>query len=132
MNGSIKENIKNITFCNSYEKEKYENVVSAYALLKDFFEMDSADHTEIGERGVSLSGGQKQRISLSRCVYEDRDIYLLDDPLSSLDNQVADHLIKHVLSDDGQLKNKSRIAVGHNVSLLKEAVSITCVQMLLK
>ena len=132
MNGSIKENIKNITFCNSYEKEKYENVVSACALLKDFHEMDSADQTEIGERGVSLSGGQKQRISLSRCVYEDRDIYLLDDPLSSLDNQVADHLIKHVLSDDGQLKNKSRIAVGHNVSLLKEAVSITCVQMLLK
>jgi ABC-type multidrug transport system fused ATPase/permease subunit len=31
---------------------------------------------------VNLSGGQKARIQFARAVYADRDIYILDDPLS--------------------------------------------------
>ena len=51
--------------------------------------MPSGDETEIGERGVNLSGGQKQRISLARALYSDRDIYILDDPLSAVDSHVG-------------------------------------------
>lgn len=43
----------------------------------------------IGERGVNVSGGQKARISLARAIYSNADIYLLDDPLSAVDPQVA-------------------------------------------
>ncbi len=43
----------------------------------------------IGERGVNISGGQKARISLARAVYSNADIYLLDDPLSAVDPEVA-------------------------------------------
>ena len=45
--------------------------------------------TLIGERGINISGGQKARISLARAVYSDADIYLLDDPLSAVDPEVA-------------------------------------------
>ena len=45
--------------------------------------------TEIGEKGINLSGGQKQRVSLARAVYSNRDIYLLDDPLSAVDANVG-------------------------------------------
>jgi ABC-type multidrug transport system fused ATPase/permease subunit len=31
---------------------------------------------------VNLSGGQKARIQLARAVYANRDIYILNDPLS--------------------------------------------------
>lgn len=44
--------------------------------------------TEIGEKGINLSGGQKARISLARAVYADREIILLDDPISALDANV--------------------------------------------
>jgi len=44
--------------------------------------------TEIGERGINLSGGQKARVSLARAVYSDKDLILLDDPLSALDANV--------------------------------------------
>ena len=52
------------------------------------------DDTLVGERGVSLSGGQKARITLARALYCDVDIYLLDDPLSAVDSQVAKHIFQ--------------------------------------
>lgn len=43
----------------------------------------------VGEKGITLSGGQKARIALARALYEEADIYLLDDPLSAVDAKVA-------------------------------------------
>lgn len=77
-----------------------------------------ADQTEIGEKGVNLSGGQKQRISLARAIYNDADIYLLDDPLSSVDSHVRNYLMKEVLSDSGILKGKTRILITNDFSTL--------------
>ena len=50
------------------------------------------DLTEIGERGATLSGGQKQRVQLARALYQDADVYLLDDPFSAVDAQTATSL----------------------------------------
>ncbi len=56
--------------------------------------MEYGDQTQIGERGVTLSGGQKARVNLARAVYNQADIYLLDDPLSAVDTKVARHLFE--------------------------------------
>ena len=58
------------------------------------------------QQGVNLSGGQKQRVSLARAVYQDEDIYLLDDPLSAVDAHVGRHLFDKVVGPQGLLKNK--------------------------
>lgn len=39
-----------------------------------------------------IKGGQKARISLARALYSDAQIYLLDDPLSAVDSNVARQL----------------------------------------
>ncbi len=57
-------------------------------------------------QGINLSGGQKQRISLARAVYQNRDIYLLDDPLSAVDSHVGKHIFDNVIGDKGLLQNK--------------------------
>ena len=57
-------------------------------------------------QGINLSGGQKQRVSLARAVYQDSDIYLLDDPLSAVDSHVGKHIFDKVLGPQGILKNK--------------------------
>lgn len=51
----------------------------------------------LGEQGANLSGGQKQRISLARAIYSNRDIYLLDDPLSAMDQHVGTRLFEDVI-----------------------------------
>ena len=53
-----------------------------------------------------MSGGQKQRVSLARAVYQDSDIYLLDDPLSAVDAHVGKHIFDKVVGPDGLLKYK--------------------------
>jgi ABC-type multidrug transport system fused ATPase/permease subunit len=55
----------------------------------DINDFSHGDLTEIGQRGINLSGGQKQRIQLARAVYNDADIYLLDDPFSAVDAHTA-------------------------------------------
>ncbi|KAA6372727.1 MAG: putative multidrug resistance-associated protein 4, partial [Streblomastix strix] len=55
----------------------------------DFQILPAGDQTAIGEKGVNLSGGQKARIQLARAVYSDKDIYILDDPLSAVDAHVG-------------------------------------------
>ena len=57
-------------------------------------------------QGINLSRGQKQRVSLARAVYQDSDIYLLDDPLSVVDSHVGKHIFDKVIGPQGMLKNK--------------------------
>ncbi|KAM9035583.1 ATP-binding cassette sub-family C member 2-like isoform 2-T2 [Sarcophilus harrisii] len=112
---------ENILFGSVMQKQYYERVLEACALLPDLEQFPNGDQTEIGERGVNISGGQKQRVSLARAVYNDADIYLLDDPLSAVDVHVGKHLFEKVIGSSGLLKNKTRILVTHNLALLPQA-----------
>ena len=72
-------------------------VIEACALKPDLDILSGGDQTEIGENGINLSGGQKQRVSLARAVYNNADLYLLDDPLSAVDSHVGKHIFEKVI-----------------------------------
>ncbi len=75
-----------------YYNLKYPLIIATPALnslLKDLKLLKCGDLTYIGDKGVNLSGGQRARISLARALYDDAEIYLLDDPLSAVDESVA-------------------------------------------
>ncbi|XP_010958823.2 multidrug resistance-associated protein 1-like isoform X1 [Camelus bactrianus] len=111
---------ENILFGSVMQKQFYERVLEACALLPDLEQLPNGDQTEIGERGVNISGGQKHRVSLARAVYSGADIYLLDDPLSAVDVHVGKQLFEKVIGSSGILKNKTRILVTHNLALLPQ------------
>lgn len=70
---------------------------------------------QIGERGLNLSGGQKQRVSMARAVYSNRDIFLLDDPLSAVDAHVGKHIFEECIKKE--LDGKSIIFVTHQLQV---------------
>uniref|UniRef100_A0A8C9FEP8 MRP2 protein n=1 Tax=Pavo cristatus TaxID=9049 RepID=A0A8C9FEP8_PAVCR len=120
-NATLKDNI---LFGSELDEARYQKVIKACALLPDLELLPAGDQTEIGEKGINLSGGQKQRVSLARAVYNDADIYILDDPLSAVDAHVGKHLFEHVLGPKGLLQKKTRILVTHSISFLPQVDNI--------
>uniref|UniRef100_A0A8B9S7F4 Multidrug resistance-associated protein 4 n=1 Tax=Apteryx owenii TaxID=8824 RepID=A0A8B9S7F4_APTOW len=112
----------NILFDKEYEKEKYEKVLKVCALKKDMELLANGDLTVIGDRGATLSGGQKARVNLARAVYQDADIYLLDDPLSAVDAEVGRHLFEKCICQ--ALHQKVSVLVTHQLQYLRAATQI--------
>ncbi|XP_072240755.1 ATP-binding cassette sub-family C member 4-like [Leuresthes tenuis] len=112
----------NILFGKELDPRKYERVIRACALRRDLELLPDGDQTLIGDRGATLSGGQKARVNLARAVYQDADIYLLDDPLSAVDAEVGRHLFEQCIC--GLLRNKPRILVTHQLQYLQTADQI--------
>ncbi|UYV72644.1 hypothetical protein LAZ67_10000151 [Cordylochernes scorpioides] len=98
----------NILYTAEFNERFYQKVLKSCSLTSDLEILPGGDLAEIGEKGINLSGGQKQRVSLARAVYQDMDLYLLDDPLSAVDAHVATHLFDHVIGPRGMLANKVR------------------------
>jgi ABC-type proline/glycine betaine transport system ATPase subunit len=63
-----------------------------------------------------LSGGQKARVGLARAVYSDRDLILMDDPISALDANVKKKIFKNVFMR--KFAKKTRILVTHAIDFL--------------
>ncbi|GLT78147.1 hypothetical protein SLA2020_496930 [Shorea laevis] len=117
--GSIQENI---LFGSVMDPVRYAAVLQKSCLVKDLEILPYGDLAEIGERGVNLSGGQKQRVQLARALYQDADIYLLDDPFSAVDAHTATRLFNDYIM--GALSGKTVLLVTHQVDFLPAFTSI--------
>jgi len=77
--------------------------------------------TLTGEKGVILSGGQKQRVALARAFYHQSPVLILDDPVSQVDPETADHIM-------GSLgvvtRGKTVLLISHRPSMARFADSI--------
>ncbi|XP_044431466.1 ABC transporter C family member 10 [Triticum aestivum] len=112
----------NILFGSSMDRERYHNTLARCSLVKDLEMLPYGDRTQIGERGVNLSGGQKHRVQLARALYQNADIYLLDDPFSAVDAHTATSLFnEYVMS---ALSDKTVLLVTHQVDFLPAFDSI--------
>jgi ABC-type multidrug transport system fused ATPase/permease subunit len=111
--GTIQDNI---LFGSPLHENRYLEVLNICSLVKDLELLPYGDHTVIGERGVNLSGGQKQRIQLARALYQDADLYLLDDPFSAVDAHTASSLFNDYVM--GALSGKAVLLVTHQIDFL--------------
>jgi len=106
---------ENIVFGLPFDESKYRAVLERCSLQRDLELLASSDLTQISEGGSNLSGGQKQRINLARAVYAEKDIFLLDDPLSAVDAQVARIIFSRCIKD--KLNGKTILLVTHGIQV---------------
>jgi ATP-binding cassette, subfamily B, multidrug efflux pump len=69
--------------------------------------------TLVGERGITLSGGQRQRTSLARALLADAKVLILDDSLSSVDNETATKILNSLSPTTAK---KTVIFISHQLS----------------
>ncbi|XP_074204874.1 ATP-binding cassette sub-family C member 10 isoform X1 [Camelus bactrianus] len=109
----------NILFGKTFDARLYKEVLDACALNDDLSILPAGDQTEVGEKGVTLSGGQRARIALARAVYQEKELYLLDDPLAAVDADVANHLLHRCIL--GVLSHTTRLLCTHRTEYLERA-----------
>lgn len=61
---------------------------------------------------------------MARAVYSNRDIFLLDDPLSAVDAHVGKHIFEECIKKE--LKGKSVILVTHQLQVIHSNIIPLC------
>lgn len=73
---------------------------------------------KVGSKGKFLSGGEQRRVALSRALYKNAPLVLLDEPTSELDPETSRVIIEQIL----RLKQSATvIAASHDAALIEQA-----------
>ncbi len=103
-------------------KEFSDNEVEDASKVAHFHEevvkFENKYDTLVGERGVTLSGGQRQRLSLSRGIFKDAQVIILDDVLSAVDSQTATMILEDI---EKEFKGMTTIVITHNIASIKNS-----------
>ncbi|WP_201750397.1 ABC transporter ATP-binding protein [Senegalia massiliensis] len=109
--GTIRENL-NLAL-EFKEKERVSDDI-----LNKYLEISNLNKS-LDTNAKNLSGGEKQRLSLARVLLSDGEVYLLDEPSSSLDDETERFVIKSIV-DFAKNNNKTVIMVTHSVKIAEE------------
>jgi ATP-binding cassette, subfamily B, bacterial PglK len=90
-----------------------------YAQISNLFE--EGNKTLVGERGLRLSGGQRQRIGIARALYKCKEILILDEATSSLDELTEKAVMSAISSKQIQL---TTLIIAHRLTTLKNCDKI--------
>eukprot|EP01032_Pedospumella_encystans_P009078 gene9078-10720_t len=119
VNATVRDNI---TFGKELDERRLQRAIYVASMQDDLKILQGGLDCEIGERGINLSGGQKARVCLARAVYNDAEVYLLDDPLSAVDAHVGEHIFHKCIKEE--LKNKTVLLVTHHLHVLPQCDKI--------
>ncbi|MBV6622281.1 MAG: ABC transporter ATP-binding protein [Rivularia sp. (in: Bacteria)] len=95
------------------EQQEVETAAKLSQISSEIGNFPQQYNTLVGERGITLSGGQRQRTALARAMLVDAPVLILDDALSSVDNQTATQILKNLSSGT---KRKTVVFITHQLS----------------
>lgn len=113
--GSIKENV-NISDLDKTDDEIIHSLENSRlsALLK---QKNNNLNYIIAHDGINISGGQKQRLTISRAFLKNADIFIFDDPFSSVDFKTEKELLQTIKN---KYKNKTLIYTTQRLQTIKD------------
>ena len=116
---TLKNNITFLSKKNFDKKKLYESIKMSG--LESFISSNPKILDErVGEKGIKLSGGEKQRVGIARALYKDSKILILDEPTSSLDEDIESKILENIF----RLKGLTLIMVTHKIYTLKNCDEI--------
>ena len=98
MQASIKENI---IMGNTYDKDKFEKIISLVGLQKLINSLDDKSETLVHSSNLNFSGGQIQRMAFARALYFEPSILLIDEGFNQLDKLSENEIINKLNSIKG-------------------------------
>ena len=116
IDASLTDNIALDINNDSQSEERINNSLKQAQLSELIKQLPQGVKTVIGENGVRLSGGQRQRIALARAFYHDKNILVMDESTSALDNDTEREIVDEIKLLKG---NKTMIVIAHRITTLQ-------------
>ncbi len=117
--GSLGENI---SLEMQWDKDKIKQCIAQTGLAELINKLPEGVNTYISEDGNNFSGGEKQKIALTRALYKNSPLILLDEPSSSMDIKSERQLF--VLLENLKKEGKTIIIAAHKLSMIQNADQI--------
>ena len=119
---TIAENVLMRRLKSKEDEELVWNALKNVGLYEKIKSFEKGIHTlvtrEFDRSGVSFSGGERQRLAIARVFASNKDIYILDEPTSSLDPLAEERINKLIISN---AQDKTMIIIAHRLSTVVDA-----------
>ncbi|WP_265333495.1 ABC transporter ATP-binding protein [Paenibacillus guangzhouensis] len=116
---------ENIIFDNMVPDENVYKILDNVHLKEKVLSFPNQLDTMVGERGMKLSGGERQRLAFGRIIAQQRNIVILDEPVSALDNITEKSIMDNVLQ---MFSNRTLIIIAHRLYSIKDVDKILLVK----
>ena len=107
--------IENIKYGTKYNDQEIIKLMDKYDLLTVFQKLPFGLKSNCGVNGNNLSMGMQKVIIILRGILKPGIVYILDEPLTSLDAKTKKKIIKLLMNE---LKNKTMIVITHDKEII--------------
>jgi ABC-type multidrug transport system fused ATPase/permease subunit len=104
----------NIAYGTKFNESQIWTKLQKLNVANVFNDLPKKLQTDVGKEGNHISGGQRQLIAIVRSIIQNKQILLLDEPTSSLDD-VNKKIVIDLLK---QLKNRTLLIVSHDKDIM--------------
>lgn len=111
----------NICFDQSVSDEALYELLDKVHLKQTILKWPEGLNTLVGERGLKLSGGERQRLAFARILLQRRNVLILDEPVSALDNITEKSIMETILKE---FSGKTVIIVAHRLNFIRQVDQI--------
>jgi ATP-binding cassette subfamily B protein len=116
---------RNIDFDSEMSDERVYEILGKVHLKEKVLSFPNQLDSMVGERGMKLSGGERQRLAFGRIIAQQRNVVILDEPVSALDNITEKSIMDGILK---MFTDKTLIIIAHRLHFIKDVDKILLVK----